>query len=206
MGRGFGVSFLLFLSACTAKQAALYPPLIVGGGLVFGGMAPAQELEQIYYLGVFDPQDQLPRAVYRLRVRGQSSFINGMRFGSGWVPAPLVDTLSGQIGFANKAGLDIKTSGGTDMPALQTGRRLVVFGPEGFREVPRDQRLVIVMGASPEAFFSAVDKALGALGADLSDSAKAELRVELAKEMGNARTDRSRIEDVERELKDEVGK
>jgi hypothetical protein len=36
-----------------------------------------------------------------------------------------------------------------------------MFGPEGFREAPRDHRLVIVMGSSPQKFFSAVDSALG---------------------------------------------
>ena len=44
---------------------------------------------------------------------------------------------------------------------MLTGRRLVMFGPEGFREAPKDHRLVVVMGSNPDAFFSAVDEALG---------------------------------------------
>jgi len=44
--------------------------------------------------------------------------------------------------------------------ALQAGRRLVLFGPEGFREAPRDQRLVIIMGTDPSKYFAAVNKVL----------------------------------------------
>ncbi|HYE33628.1 MAG TPA: hypothetical protein VEH27_19570, partial [Methylomirabilota bacterium] len=44
---------------------------------------------------------------------------------------------------------------------LNPGRRLVLFGPEGFREAPRDHRLVIVMGADPSGYFEAIDSALG---------------------------------------------
>ena len=58
---------------------------------------------------------------------------------------------------AGKGGLG-KT--GEEKSAL-TGRRLVMFGPEGFREAPKDHRLVVVMGSDPSAFFGAVDRALG---------------------------------------------
>jgi hypothetical protein len=40
-----------------------------------------------------------------------------------------------------------------------------MFGPEGFREAPRDHRLVVVMGSDPSVFFSAVDEALGSVAA-----------------------------------------
>ena len=45
--------------------------------------------------------------------------------------------------------------------SLPTGRKLVLFGPEGFRPVPKNHRLVIVMGSNPEEFFKAIDESLG---------------------------------------------
>src|SRR5207245_550280 len=59
---------------------------LIAGGIATAAVTPTHELEQIYYLGVFDPDEQLPRSVYRLRVHGQSSPLNATRFASGWVP------------------------------------------------------------------------------------------------------------------------
>ena len=59
-------------------------------------------------------------------------------------------------------GASSEPSDAKDTSAL-SGRRLMMFGPEGFREAPRNHRLVVVMGSSPEKFFSAVDEALGHL-------------------------------------------
>lgn len=53
-----------------------------------------------------------------------------------------------------------KSDDGT-LSELTGNRRLVLFGPEGFREAPKDHRLVIVMGMSPEDYFQAIDQALG---------------------------------------------
>jgi hypothetical protein len=132
------------------------------GATLLGGQSPGSEIEQVYYLGVFDPQEQVPSAIYRLTVRGQGSFISQTKFASGWVPANLVDTLNTSIGF-EKNGNGIKIEGKGDDPGggIQTGRRMMMFGPEGFREAPRDHRLVICMGASPEKFFGAIGEALG---------------------------------------------
>lgn len=52
------------------------------GTTLLGARTPANEIEQIYYLGVFDPQEQLEPMVYRVRVHGQASPISGMKFGS----------------------------------------------------------------------------------------------------------------------------
>lgn len=131
-----------------------------------GGHSPAQEIEQIYYLGVFDPQDQVPPTIYRVRVHGQASAISLMKFGTGWAPAALVDSLSTQAGFdLSKGGSDAVKFNNSDqkLEGFQTGRRLVMFGPEGFREAPANHRLVIVMGSSPESFFGAIDESLGVI-------------------------------------------
>src|SRR6185436_10478783 len=56
------------------------------------------------------------------------------------------------------------------LSSLKPGRRLMMFGPEGFREAPADHRLVIVMGANPKAFFEAIDTALGDLSQVSVDS------------------------------------
>jgi hypothetical protein len=144
---------------------------IVGGvigGTIYGAASPAQELEQIYYLGSFDPRGQLPPAMYRIRVHGQASAISGVKFASGWVPAGVIDSLTTHAGFS------FPKRGEKDSPLVQLtraedkldqmlspGRRLMQFGPEGFREAPKDHRLVIVMGQSPQAFFEAIDGALG---------------------------------------------
>jgi len=139
----------------------------VGAGVVtvLGGESPSQELEQVYYLGVFDPQEQVPEAVYRLTVRGQASIYSGMRFSSGWVPAKFVDSLNTQIGSSSDPTTrPVIDKGEAELLAnLKPGRRLMLFGPEGFREAPPDHRLVIVMGSNPEAFFHAIDLTLGAL-------------------------------------------
>lgn len=131
-----------------------------------GARAPAHEMEQIYYLGVFDPQEQVPPTVYRITVRGQASFISAMRFASGWVPAKLIDSLNTDITLdptAEEDALTITKGEKGTLSQLQTGRRLILFGPEGFREAPKDHRLVIVMGSSPEEYFKAIDQVLGAL-------------------------------------------
>lgn len=152
---------------------------VIGGTLGFTtvtGMTPSHNLEQVYYLGVFDPQDQIPPTIYRVTVRGQASAISQMNFGSGWVPAHLIDSLNSNISINKKTGLTEITHGGTEqMAAIQAGRRLVQFGPEGFREAPANHRLVIVMGSSPEAYFSAIDEALGSVSQAQEDQRNSNL-------------------------------
>ena len=137
----------------------------LGAGTLAGGSSPGHELEQVYYLGVFDRQDQVQPTVYRLTVRGQASAISGMKFGSGWVHADVIDALNTHAGFNKASGDRVSITGGGNEPGsgggIEEGRRLVMFGPEGFRDAPKDHRLVMVMGASPEAFFNAIDTSLG---------------------------------------------
>lgn len=150
----------LGLTACgsTAQNVGLGALL---GATAFGSYSPNNEIEQTYYLGVFDPQEQLPPTVYRVRVHGQASFISRTKFASGWVPANVIDSLGTNLKFDKDSGrVSIEKDDG-DLVALKTGRRLMLFGPEGFREAPPNHRLVIVMGSSPQEFFSAIDESLG---------------------------------------------
>jgi hypothetical protein len=140
----------LLISACETPAGTA--AAVIGGVTIVGGRTPANELEQTYYVGVFDPLKQLPPAVYRLKVRGQASAVSSMRFASGWVPAAVVDGLNERVGFDENGRVKVE-SAEASASAISPSRRLMMFGPEGFREAPKDHRLVIVMSSSPEAFF-----------------------------------------------------
>ena len=135
-----------------------------------GAVIPGHDIEQVYYLGSFDPQEQVPPALYRVRVRGQASIISWMRFGSGWVPAELIDSLGSSVEINKEDGkIQFTHENSKGLSKLAIGRRLMQFGPEGFREVPKEHRLVIVMGSDPENFFAAMDEALGAVSQGKTD-------------------------------------
>lgn len=159
-------SWMMLLAVTTTGCNSLPQNIAVGAAITtaVGAVIPGHDIEQVYYLGSFDPQEQVPPALYRVRVRGQASIISWMRFGSGWVPAELIDSLGSSVEI-NKADGKIKfTKADSDQLAkLKIGRRLMQFGPEGFREVPKNHRLVLVMGSDPEDFFAAMDEALGAV-------------------------------------------
>jgi len=153
---------LLFLVAGCATPAATNALLGAGATTVLGH-SPTTNIVQTYYLGVFDPREQLPPTIYRIRVQGQASALSATKFASGWVRAELMDSLSGQI-VPEGNGVRISGNGSALAKELDKGalnRRLIMFGPEGFREAPKDHRLAVVMGTDPEAFFGAVDRALG---------------------------------------------
>ncbi|ELX12695.1 hypothetical protein Jab_1c13100 [Janthinobacterium sp. HH01] len=151
-----------WLTGCAT--AAKTNQLVAASTVGLLSVAPTTNIGQTYYLGVFDPREQLPPTIYRLRVSGQASALSSTSFASGWVRADLVDSLSGRVD------ADKDTVRGTDEngPRVKLdddksslNRRLIMFGPEGFREAPKNHRLVVVMGSSPDAFFGAVDNALG---------------------------------------------
>jgi hypothetical protein len=144
--------------ATTAENVAL----AVGTTAVLG-VTPNGGIEQTYYLGIFDPREQVKEPqFYRVRVTGQSSVLSRVTFASGWVRAELVDSLSTLATFNSTTGkLVWDDADAGHRSQLATGRHMILFGPEGFRPAPVDHRLVIVMGASPEKFFNAVDEALG---------------------------------------------
>ncbi len=136
---------------------------ILASGVVAASLTPSFDLEQTYYLGSFDPASQLPPTLYRIRVRGQSSLLNQTKFASSWVPAEVVDALTGSASLDVKSGsITInKDSGNPGFNVNESGRRLMQFGPEGFRSAPKGHRLVILMGASPETVEQAFASALG---------------------------------------------
>lgn len=146
---------MVMLGGCAtvAQRAA-------GGVTTAAALTPNADIQQTYYLGSFDPANQLPPAVYRIRVTGQSSIINRTRFASGWYPAAVVDALNGKLTLDNKTG-DVTGSGVQDgASGILPGRGMVMFGPEGLREAPRDHRLVVIMGSNPEQVEQAFSGAL----------------------------------------------
>lgn len=151
----------LLLGGC-ATPTATNSALAAGATGVLGN-SPTTNIVQTYYLGVFDPREQLPPTIYRVRVQGQASALNWTKFASGWVRSDLIDSLSTQVE-ADRSGVKVNGNGEAlklEQDKGQLNRRLVMFGPEGFREAPKDHRLVVVMGSNPEGFFSGVDRALG---------------------------------------------
>lgn len=161
MGRIARVGAFGLLAGC-ANSAANYT-LGVGSTAALGH-TPTTNIAQTYYLGVFDPREQLPATIYRIRVQGQASALSTTAFASGWVRADLVDSLSGQIALDKnqvKLGDDPVNLVAREEDKGALNRRLIMFGPEGFREAPKNHRLVVVMGSNPQTFFSSVDRALG---------------------------------------------
>lgn len=195
-GRRLGLSvflpFLIALGGCVGAY--------VGGisGVLVAGRSPTNEIEQVYYLGIFDPQGQLQPSIYRVRVHGQASVLSTTRFASGWVPADLIDSLGTGPKFNETDVLEIKES--EKLAKLRTGRRLMTFGPEGFRESPADHRLVIVMGSDPSAFFEAIDSALGQISKTKADQDTSRLKSQLFQAMAQMRTQRQALERLEDRL------
>ncbi len=162
---------VLFAAGCDTLEGKL--ALGTGALTALGGRTPSHEIQQTYYLGVFDPQGQVEPSVYRVRLHGQSSFLNRVQFASGWLPSIAVDSIGTRINFDEKTGVskvtrnDYKKTNGTDKAPdeaeFETGRRLIMFGPEGFREAPANHRLVVAMGSDPEAYFQIANEALEAV-------------------------------------------
>lgn len=148
--------------------AGLASRIGVIAGILIAVLAACEshQVDQIYYLGIFDPIEQVPPTIYRVRVVGTSHLLSSVNYAAGWVPADLVDSLGSRIAFdPEKQELTFGEDGSGKSARLKTGRGLMLFGPEGFREAPRDHRLAVVMASDPSAFFEAIDEALGQLSA-----------------------------------------
>ncbi|MBI5368133.1 MAG: hypothetical protein HZA54_13940 [Planctomycetes bacterium] len=179
----------------------------VAGTTVLGARAPTNEIEQIYYLGVLDPQQQLPETIYRVTVHGQASFISGTTFASGWVPAQVIDSLNGRAMIegegarVNREPVDLGpgAAGNAETAIAYSGRRLVMFGPEGFREAPTNHRLVIIMGADPSKFFEAIDTALGQVSRVQFESRDAAVSQRMFEALVQLRSERQALDDFQRE-------
>lgn len=190
------------LAGCGGMKVATQNTLGGVGLIAVAGVTPSSNLEQVYYLGVFDPQEQLPPTIYRVRVRGQGSALNATRYASGWVRAELIDSLSTVAKFKNgdvDSGVEV-TAAEPESKAL-SGRRLVLFGPEGFREAPKDHRLVVVMGSSPEKFFAAVDQALGNVAAATQGTGGQDIERGLFREILRLKSERERLDDLRADVK-----
>ena len=198
---------LCLLGGCSTHMASsvLESNLLYGGALLAAAGAPGAEIEQIYYLGVLDPQEQVPSTVYRVRVHGQASAISFTSFASGWVRASLIDSLGSSIGADKETGdISITNTADADFGSLKTGRRLVLFGPEGFREAPKDHRLVIVMGASPEKFFKAMDESLGIVAEVKAEQRATSLQTELFQALIQVKGERERLDDLMRDIESDL--
>lgn len=196
----FGLAFpvMIFSSGCSSTATS---STAIAGGTLGLGTTPSHQLEQVYYLGVFDPQEQLPPTIYRVIVRGQASALGATNFASGWVPAALVDSLNSRVGF-KKDGSNVNLSSGEPLKKpLKTGRRLMLFGPEGFREAPADHRLVLVMGSNPEAYFNSINNALGAVSKVRVDQLNGDLRQKLMDALRKLKDERERLKDLQADYK-----
>ena len=159
---GSALAISALLGGCGGMTVAQTNSVIAGSGFGAGALTPSGDLEQTYYLGSFDPRGQLPPSIYRIRVRGQASALTATRFASSWVPAEVVDSLTGTV--SNEAGRrdpTVTSDANSRSSLADAGRALVMFGPEGFREAPRNHRLVVIMGANPDAVENAFASALG---------------------------------------------
>lgn len=176
---GIAVSVTVFLlqgCASTAQEVALGTSV----GTTILARTPTNEIEQIYYLGSFDPREQLPPTIYRVRVHGQASAFSNVKFASGWVPAGVIDSLNSAVKL-NKNNLTVDKT--ADSVSLDLHRRLMQFGPEGFREAPAEHRLVIVMGSDPSEYFQGIETALGQISEFDATEKNDELRKKLIIEL-----------------------
>ena len=190
---------LFFSSGCATNWQTT--ALGVGAATAVGSYSPANEIDQMYYLGVVDPQGQLPPAFYRIRVKGQASFISGTKFASGWVPAALIDSLGSKISIDQETSTISGTKAIDDLHSvMRPTRTSLLFGPEGVREAPKDHRLVVVMGTSPEKFFNAIDSVLGDFSSARKDKKQSELNVDLLKALSELRIETTLLAEAEKDL------
>lgn len=179
--------------------------LAVGAVTAVGGQAPTHEVEQIYYLGIYDPEEQLPQQIYRVKVHGQSSLLSNVRFSSGWVPAKLVDTLDVSLNFdqeRNRLTLQ-PSSNHADIAALQSGKKHVLFGPEGHRVAPKDHRLVIVMASSAEKYFDTITDTLDQVSKFQTQTDNSRVVRELMLELSRRSLEREKLEQMQRRFPDD---
>ena len=198
-----GIALLLAtsgLAACDSMQGNI--SLGVVGATALGSQAPSHEIEQIYYVGAFDPLAQLEPQMYRIRVHGQASLISSTNFASGWIRADLIDSLGTTIGFDKASGRAVvkKSNNDDDLARIGDGRKLFQFGPEGTRKVPEDHRLAIVMGASPESFFSAVESVLGTVAETISGQADSRLTRDLFDALVKVEAESRNLSEVQKDI------
>ena len=199
-----GIILLSCLPGCTNVHDGTG---LVAGATAFAAHSPNNEIEQIYYVGVFDPQEQVEPAVYRIRVHGQASAISETRFASGWVPAAAVDSLGTTIAFKESKGMEIVSKKAEDrlISKIKTGRHLIIFRPKKFREAPTNHRLVILMGANPDGYFKAIQTALGEAAQELSKRESHELGQKLFNALADVQSQDNRMSELKTSVDSQLG-
>ncbi len=200
----FALSALCLCSGCGGSSETAWLVGGIVGGTALAGQSPAQEIEQIYYLGVLDPMEQTPSAIFRLTVRGQASLISFTRFASGWAPAKLVDSLNSNLSFSEEGVVTSSKEERASLSKIETGRRLILFGPEGYREAPRNHRLVLVMSCNPEKYFEALGETLGTIADVQVEKLDAEFHRDVLRCLAQVRAEQKKLqalrEDMDREF------
>lgn len=187
------------LSACESLEGNITLGAI--GATALAARTPTHEIEQIYYVGAFDPLGQLEPQMYRIRVHGQASPISQMSFASGWVRAEVVDSLGTTLAFDRQAGgVAVGNATAAETAPFLDGRKIFVFGPEGTRKVPEQHRLAIVMGASPEAFFKAIDSVLGTVAETTAEQHDSRLARELFEALVQVDAESQGLIEVQKDL------
>lgn len=198
---------VIFLCAVVAGCSPTRGELTLGaiGLTALGAHSPTNEIEQIYYIGAFDPLGQHEPQMYRIRVHGQASFISQVDFASGWVRADMIDSLGTTVSFnKEKGGVVIERADQSELTKIGGGRKLFQFGPEGTRKVPEDHRLVIVMGSSPQAFFEAMDGSLATISKTIAGQANNELMQELFTALRQVQSETKQLEEVQKDLSADI--
>lgn len=132
-------------------------------------------IHTIHYLGVFDPQDQVPPELYRIDISGRAGAFSNVKYGSGWVPARQADLLVQDIRPDDQGRISV-TGDETRTVSVTPRRRFFEIGPFAVATEPDDGRFVVVMSADPDYFFKKIGM-LTRFGKD--DSALATARTAL---------------------------
>jgi len=109
-------------------------------------------IQTTHYLGVFDPQQQVPEELYKVTIDGNASAVSDVKYASGWVPAAEADLLVTQVKRDDQDNITI-TGDASVSVSVGTRRRFFEIGPSGVSTQPEDGRFVIVMGSNPDYFF-----------------------------------------------------
>src|SRR5262245_17305602 len=97
----------------------------------------ATRIRTTHYLGVFDPQEQVPAELYRIQIDGDASWASNVKYGSGWVPASQADLLTYDVRPNTQGKFEI--TGGTSAPVdVRARRRFFEIGPTGVSTEPEN--------------------------------------------------------------------
>jgi hypothetical protein len=127
-----------------------------------------------------------------------------MRFASGWAPANLVDSLNTNLSFNEQGMVPCSDEEEASLSKIKTGRRLILFGPEGYREAPRNHRLVLVMSSSPQSYFSALGETLGTIADVQVKQLDSKLHREVLDSLKEVRDEQKRLEILKDDARTEV--